>query len=1259
MSSHILSQGSLRSIEAYISTKLITIHPNPGPRDKTEDGKRRRRERRYEKRREKRKKQTKELDVLKIATWNVQKMSLGTRNKRKAKSVADFTNKMKWDCVLLSEVRAETKGTTWLGGDDNQAAIVFTNKAAILLRGDLLEAWCQEGQMIKYKERSIAVKMKNIVLIATYLPVYRGNNEEEVEAAKEDIKILSQWATKDDILIIGGDFNVHVGGGEERPNVCGKFGIGNTNHQGQMLLDWCEDQELVYVNSYFNHRRRGTWFHQILSRWYELDGFLMKGNQRHKHAKKISTIREASLSDHKPKLLRIELDCKLKKLKKEKRQPRIKWENLRDPENKRKYREKIDELLEANEDNTMNNNSNTTNWNEITDIVTAAAKEVCGVTEKKIENPWMVDKDEQVAGMRTRITLAIEARNDLKEKKRNNTDEENIAENVDERLRNSIEELKRARTDLKRKTRQWEIEWWQNIIDACEDASNRGDMGTVYKTLKQLGMRGIKTAPNTTTLTRDDFKKQFKEISENRFENSPEDIDNAIDEVEDIRETAIASHWREMLEETPSKEEILKQMSLMRESAPGKDGVRLIYLQEAGPEILDKLATMIQFMFENEAERWEESLKIGLMIPLHKKGGINIPNNYRGVVLLAMGSRILARVMASRLRLWAEALNLLDEEQAGFRKGRSTADVTQIMVRIQEDSVDLKRRAEAAGVEIEDDDKPAARLLDLRKAYPRVNKYAMWRILERYGMGVKCLRTLKNLHETTEYRIKSREGESEGWKPERGLREGCPSSPILFNIYHQVPMRIATKNRKRKAEEMNTEMGLVFKWIPGSFFPNTDKMERMNSEAKRVKIDKGLFADDTSKLGKQKELEEGVRITKEAMARLEERNNDDKEESLLFGETDQDNVRMLGSYVNITEDLKQRVKRAGHSWSRVRPRLKGSKLPKKMQANLVEACVESTALFDCQTRTWQQRDLKKVQSCVDRMYRHIWSSKTKPPLIEMQEKGVNMQDIRNELDVKTIRWKVEKRVYERIGHVMRMDDDRQVKAAILGWMEDLESFNKMPGRKRKTVLYWKRLLKEAGVDYTKIGALTKDRDGWKGIVNRRMKHLLEWEKQGGKRSNGVRPVRNQIRTETEDDLKCEYEACGQIFKSKGGLTNHRKRIHEVSKQKVMFTCNDCKEKFSQEANLKNHLKSCTGLQASDPSKKKCDKCLREYKKSGFSKHYKNCRAGDGQPRERVTVEARVYKAEEAPCDVCGIPQSKSNMSRHKRRYCTRGVAVFN
>ena len=117
--------------------------------------------------------------------------------------------------------------------------------------------------------------------------------------------------------------------------------------------------------------------------------------------------------------------------------------------------------------------------------------------------------------------------------------------------------------------------------------------------------------------------------------------------------------------------------------------MRLIYLFKGGPEIIEKVIEMVQYMFENGAEKWDLSLKIGLVIPLYKKGDRNNANNYRGVCLLAMGSRILARIMASRLRVWSEKMNLLDDDQAGFRKNRSTADVKQIMFRIQEDTRDL------------------------------------------------------------------------------------------------------------------------------------------------------------------------------------------------------------------------------------------------------------------------------------------------------------------------------------------------------------------------------------------------------------------------------------------------------------------------------------------------------------------------------------------------------------------------------------------
>ena len=141
---------NVRSLGAHIKFYLQTIHPNPGPRDKTEKGKARRRERRKLRREEKRKNKNKNNnqsgEVFDIITWNVQRMSLGTFNKRKVKAVAEIARKNNWDAVLLSEISAKNDGTIWLGQDENLIAITFSRKAAILLRGQLLKLWCEGGQ---------------------------------------------------------------------------------------------------------------------------------------------------------------------------------------------------------------------------------------------------------------------------------------------------------------------------------------------------------------------------------------------------------------------------------------------------------------------------------------------------------------------------------------------------------------------------------------------------------------------------------------------------------------------------------------------------------------------------------------------------------------------------------------------------------------------------------------------------------------------------------------------------------------------------------------------------------------------------------------------------------------------------------------------------------------------------------------------------------------------------------------------------------
>ena len=146
------------------------------------------------------------------------------------------------------------------------------------------------------------------------------------------------------------------------------------------------------------------------------------------------------------------------------------------------------------------------------------------------------------------------------------------------------------------------------------------------------------------------------------------------------------------MNEVSERNEIMNAMKKMREFAPGEDGVIKGYIRNECEEVKSGVVEMVQRMFECRADRWEESVKVGIMVQLFKKGDRNDRNNYRGVCLLAMCSRVLGRVIAKRLAWWAEHLGLLDENQAGFRRGRSTAVAAQMMMRVQEDVVDCRRR---------------------------------------------------------------------------------------------------------------------------------------------------------------------------------------------------------------------------------------------------------------------------------------------------------------------------------------------------------------------------------------------------------------------------------------------------------------------------------------------------------------------------------------------------------------------------------------
>ena len=65
--------------------------------------------------------------------------------------------------------------------------------------------------------------------------------------------------------------------------------------------------------------------------------------------------------------------------------------------------------------------------------------------------------------------------------------------------------------------------------------------------------------------------------------------------------------------------------------------------------IQGRVIEIVQKIFEVKANKWDELVKVGDMVPLHKKGARDQANNFRGVCLLSICCRVLGRVIANRV----------------------------------------------------------------------------------------------------------------------------------------------------------------------------------------------------------------------------------------------------------------------------------------------------------------------------------------------------------------------------------------------------------------------------------------------------------------------------------------------------------------------------------------------------------------------------------------------------------------------------------
>ena len=76
-----------------------------------------------------------------------------------------------------------------------------------------------------------------------------------------------------------------------------------------------------------------------------------------------------------------------------------------------------------------------------------------------------------------------------------------------------------------------------------------------------------------------------------------------------------------------------------------------------------------------------------------------------------------------------------------------------------------------------------ALFVDLRKAYDSVYRPALFEALKSKGINGKVRACIQEIYRTTRCVVHSEIGNSTSFLSKVGVRQGCPLSPLLFNIF--------------------------------------------------------------------------------------------------------------------------------------------------------------------------------------------------------------------------------------------------------------------------------------------------------------------------------------------------------------------------------------------------------------------------------------------------------------------------------------------
>ena len=222
-----------------------------------------------------------------------------------------------------------------------------------------------------------------------------------------------------------------------------------------------------------------------------------------------------------------------------------------------------------------------------------------------------------------------------------------------------------------------------------------------------------------------------------------------------------------------TQDEIKKKLRVLSNSAPGADHVEYRHLRAVDPKCKILCAIYNRCLEENDVpKQW----KSATTILIHKKGDSREVSNFRPIALMSCIYKLFMSVIANRLVDFAIVNDLLSDSQKSARPSEGCYEHTFLLQSLLLDAKRLQKNLCLAW-------------LDLRNAFGSVPHDVIRLTLSHLNVPRSLIDLVMNVYTDATTVVRTPAGVTSAIPILSGVKQGCPLSPILFNLSVEIILR--------------------------------------------------------------------------------------------------------------------------------------------------------------------------------------------------------------------------------------------------------------------------------------------------------------------------------------------------------------------------------------------------------------------------------------------------------------------------------------